>query len=116
MAQLHSIGASIVLGAVVVTGLAAILIAMRGGSPWTNRLRIVLTVVISLQVLAGLVLLATAVRPRESLHLLYGLAALAILPLAGTFASEAPPRPRAWVLAVACLILLVVAWRLASTG
>ena len=116
MAQLHSIGASIVLGAVVVTGLAAVLIAKRGGSHWTDRLRIGLTVVIGLQVLAGLALFATAARPRETLHLLYALAALAILPLAGAFASEAPPRPRAWVLATACLILLVIAWRLASTG
>jgi 4-amino-4-deoxy-L-arabinose transferase-like glycosyltransferase len=116
MAQLHSVGASVVLGAVVVSGLIAILIAIRGGSPWTDRLRIGLMVVIGLQVLAGLVLFATAARPRESLHLLYGLAALGILPLAASFASEAPPRPRAWVLAAACLILLVVAWRLASTG
>jgi peptidoglycan/LPS O-acetylase OafA/YrhL len=116
MAQLHSVGASVVLGAVVVTALAAILIAMRGGSPWTDRLRIGLTIVIGLQILAGLALFATAARPREPLHLLYGLAALAVLPLAGTFASEAPPRPRAWVLAAACLLLLVIAWRLASTG
>jgi heme A synthase len=116
MAQLHGVGASVVLGAVVVTGLAATLIAIRGGSPWTDRLRIGLTVVIGLQVLAGLAMFATALRPRESLHLLYGVVALAILPIAGSFASEAPPRPRAWVLAGACLILLVVLWRLASTG
>src|SRR4029077_1730759 len=116
MAQLHGVGASVVLGAVVATTMAAILIAMRGGSPWTDRLRIWLTVVIGLQVLAGLVLFATAARPHESLHLLYGLAALAILPFAATVASEAPPRPRAWVLAGACLILLAILWRLASTG
>ena len=116
MAPLHNVGASVVLAAVIATGLAAILIAIRGGSPWTDRLRSGLTVVIGLQVLVGLVLFATAARPRESLHLLYGLAALAILPLAGTFASEAPPRPRAWVLAVSCLVLLVITWRLASTG
>jgi 4-amino-4-deoxy-L-arabinose transferase-like glycosyltransferase len=116
MAQLHSIGASIVLGALAVTGLGATLIATRGGSRWTDRLRIGLTVVIGLQVVSGVVLFAAGARPRESLHLLYGLAALAMLPLAATFASEAPPRPRAWVLAGACLILVVVGWRLASTG
>jgi len=116
MAQLHSIGASVVLGGLVVTGLAATLIAIRGGSSWTDRLRIGLTVLIGLQVVSGVVLFTAGARPRESLHLLYGLAALAILPLAATFASEAPSRPRAWVLASACLILVVVAWRLASTG
>ena len=116
MTQLHSAGASLVLGAVVLVGIAAILIAMRGGSSWTNRLRVGLTVLIGLQVVAGLASLASGNRPNESLHLLYGLAALAILPLAGTFASEAPPPARAWVLAAACLVLLVIAWRLASTG
>jgi len=116
MAQLHSFGASVVLGALAVTGLASALFAIRGGSRWTDRLRIGLTVVIGLQVLGGAVLFASGARPRESLHLLYGLAALAILPLAATFASEAPPRPRAWVLASACLILVALAWRLASTG
>jgi len=116
MAQLHSIGASVVLGALVVTGLAGVLIAIRGGSRWTDRLSIGLTVAFGLQVAGGVVLLAVGARPRESLHLLYGLAALALLPLVTTFASEAPPRPRAWVLVSACLILMVLAWRLATTG
>lgn len=116
MAQLHSIGATVVLAAVVLTALAATLIATRGGSRWTDRLRMGLALVIGLQVLVGVALFATGARPRESLHLLYGLAMLAVLPLAGSFASEAPPRPRAWVLVAACLILLVLAWRLASTG
>ena len=116
MAQLHSISATLVLGAVVLAGLAASVIAMRGGSHWTDRLRIGLTLVIGLQVLLGIVLFVSGARPTESLHLLYGLAALALLPLAGTFGSEAPPRPRAWILAAACLILLAIAWRLASTG
>src|SRR2546430_14840541 len=116
MAQLHSIGASVVLGGLVVTGLAATLIATRGGSSWTDRLRIGLTVLIGLQVFGGLVLFASGARPRESLHLLHGLAALGIVPLAATFASEAPPRPRAWVPPSPGLTLVVGAWRPASTG
>jgi hypothetical protein len=116
MAQLHSFGASIVLGAVLVAGLLATIFAIRGGSSWTDRLRLGLTVVIGLQVVSGIAVFATGSRPSESLHLLYGLAALAILPFASTFASEAPPRPRAWVLAGVCLFLLAIAWRLASTG
>jgi len=116
MAQLHSLGASIVLGAVVVTALLATLVGLRGGSPWTDQLRGALTVFIGLQMATGVVLFVSGARPHESLHLLYGLVAIAILPLAGSFASEAPPRPRAWVLAGACMLLLIVAWRLASTG
>lgn len=116
MAQLHSIGAGMVLAAVIATAAVAGFMATRRGSPWADRLRIGLTLIIGLQVLSGIALFVTSARPRESLHVLYGLAALAILPLAGAFASEAPPRPRAWVLALACLLLLVIAWRLASTG
>jgi hypothetical protein len=114
--QLHAIGAAVVLVAVAATGLTAVLIALRGGSPWTERLRTGLTTVIGLQVAIGLAVFVSSARPRETLHLLYGLAALGVLPLAGAFAAEAPPRPRAWVLASACLVLLVIAWRLASTG
>jgi hypothetical protein len=116
MAQLHNLGASIVFGALVVTGVVATLIAFRGGSPWIDQLRRVLTVFIGLQVASGVVLFVSSARPHESLHVLYGLVAIAILPLAGSFASEAPPRPRALVLAGSCAVLLLIAWRLASTG
>lgn len=116
MVQLHAIGATIVLGAILITAAASAVLALRGGSSWTDWLRYALTAIIGLQVAVGALLYLAGARPREELHLLYGLAALAILPLAGSFASEAPPRPRAWVLAATCLVLLLLAWRLASTG
>jgi hypothetical protein len=116
LAQLHGIGATAVLVAIVAIGVLAALIALRGGSPWTDRLRVVLTVIIGLQVAIGALAYLTGERPAEWLHLLYGVAALAILPLAASFASEAPPQDRAWVLVAACATLLLLAWRLASTG
>jgi hypothetical protein len=116
MAQLHSLGASIVLAAVVLVGAVAAVSALRGGAWWIDQLRRAATAVIGLQVVTGLALFISGGRPHESLHLLYGLTALGVLPLAGSFAGQAPPRPRAWVLSVACLILVVVAWRLAATG
>jgi heme A synthase len=116
MAQLHSLGATVVLLALIATGALATVAALRGGSQWIDALRRALTGVIGLQVVIGGVLFTSGARPHEMLHLLYGLAALAILPLAGAFAAEAPPRPRAWVLVAACLLLLILAWRLASTG
>ena len=116
MGQPHSLGASTVLGAVLVSGVVGTVAALRGGSTWIDQLRRGLTVFIGLQVATGVALFVSGARPHESLHLLYGLVAIAILPLAGSFASEAPPRPRAWVLAGACMLLLIVAWRLASTG
>ena len=38
------------------------------------------------------------------------------LPLPAAFAQEAPPPDRAWVVVAACAVLLLLAWRLASTG
>jgi hypothetical protein len=116
MVDLHHVGATLVLAAVVATGLASAFLALRGGSQWTERLRIGLTAVIGLQVAAGALELATGARPTEGLHLLYGLAALGVLPLAANFASDAPPGARAWVQVAACAVLLLLAWRLASTG
>jgi peptidoglycan/LPS O-acetylase OafA/YrhL len=116
MVQLHALGATIVLCAIVITAAAAAVLALRGGSRWTDPIRYVLTAVIGLQLAMGGLLYLAGGRPREELHLLYGLAALALLPVAGSFASQAPPRPRAWVLAATCVVLLLVAWRLASTG
>jgi hypothetical protein len=116
LAQLHTIGASAVLIAVVGTSAAAAVIALRGGSRWTDRLRIGLTLVIGLQVAIGAIAFLSGSRPAEWLHLLYGVAAVAALPLAGSFAAEAPPPDRAWVLVGACGLLLLLAWRLASTG
>jgi hypothetical protein len=116
MVDLHHLGATLVLAAVVVTGLASATFALRGGSQWTERLRVGLTAVIGLQVAAGALELATGARPAEGLHLLYGIAALGVLPLAANFAGDATPGARAWVQVAACGVLLLIAWRLASTG
>ena len=116
MDELHAAGASVATGAVVLVGLAAAVLALRGGSPWVDRLRLGLTGLIGLQTLVGALLLVGGARPAETLHLLYGAVGLLVLPAAGSFASEAPPPDRAWVLVAACGVLLLLAWRLASTG
>jgi hypothetical protein len=116
MGQLHALGANAVIVAILFTGLAAAVIALRGGSPWTDRLRLGLTGLIGLQVLGGALVLLGGGQPGETLHLLYGAVGLVVLPAAGSFAESAPPPDRAWVLLVACGLLLLLAWRLASTG
>ncbi len=68
------------------------------------------------QVLVGVLLYVGGSRPLEPLHLLYGVAILAVLPLASSFAADAPPRPRSGVRAVAGLMVVLLAWRLLSTG
>ncbi len=116
MAALHAIGALVVFVTIVVAAVAGAGAALRGGASWLDRLRTVVLAVVGVQAAIGAVTYLGGARPAEPLHLVYGLAALAVLPLAGTFAAEAPPRPRAWVLVVALGVLLVLAWRLASTG
>ncbi|HVL64862.1 MAG TPA: hypothetical protein VM573_06795, partial [Actinomycetota bacterium] len=54
--------------------------------------------------------------PEDRLHLLYGGMALAVLPFASFFSSEAPPPTRARVFIVAGVVLSGFAWRAAATG
>lgn len=116
MASLHAVGALVVFATAGVAMVIAAIAALRGGARWVDQLRTVVLAVVAVQAAIGAVAYLGGSRPAEPLHVVYGLAALAILPLAGTFASEAPPRPRAWVLVAALAILLVLAWRLSSTG
>jgi hypothetical protein len=62
------------------------------------------------------VLYGSGHRPQESLHLLYGLAGLVALPFGSYFAAEAPPRPRAVVLAAAGVLTLGIFFRSFATG
>lgn len=76
----------------------------------------VLVALIGAQVLIGAILYLQGRRPGESLHLLYGAAALVTLPAATTFAIEAPPKARAAVLATAGVVVCGLIWRLIATG
>ncbi len=96
--------------------LIAAAIAVAGYRRWLGWLRQAVTVVLGLQLLLGIVVYAGGSRPQNRLHLLYGIVAVWILPAADRFASEAPPKPRAAVLAVGGLLTLGVIWRLVETG
>ncbi len=114
--MVHIAGAFIVFAATVLAMLAAGAAGLRGGAGWVDALRVGVTAVVVVEAAIGAAAYLTGARPGEPLHLVYGAAAVALLPLAASFASEAPPRPRAWVLAVTLGILLILFWRLASTG
>jgi hypothetical protein len=127
MADLHAVLGILVLAAAVtftVAAAAAARFASVGPSAaapggtigWIERFRVALTVAIVIQMSLGALLFAREHRPAETIHLLYGLAAVAALPLGSTFASEAPGRARLWVLAVAGAITAGVLWRLWGTG
>jgi hypothetical protein len=90
--------------------------AREGSRPWLEWLRRTLIAVVAVEALAGLVLYGTGHRPEESLHLLYGFAGLVVVPFGSYFAAEAPPRPRAVVLAAAGILTLGIFFRSFVTG
>ena len=117
MSQVHSAGAVVVLVAALAFLLYALWCAVRKSDPPALALaRKVLAAITGLQVLVGVIQLATGDRPGDSLHLLYAGVALLIVPAASAFASEAPPGARAAALAAAALLMLAMVWRLYATG
>jgi len=87
-----------------------------------DRLILLNVAVIVANVLAGGFLAAGGARPADPLHLLYGIAAVVVLPLGWTLGGRPGPNGRpsrvrrdAWVLAAA-LVLLGMGVRLVITG
>lgn len=117
MLQLHSALALPVLVVALAFALSAALATwLDRGHAWLLRARWVLGAGLIAQVVLGAIVYLGGSRPAEPLHLLYGLAILAVLPLASTFAAEAPPRARSGVMLLAGLVALLLVWRLMSTG
>jgi len=117
MSPLHSALALPLVLALAAFGLASVLAA------WSDRghaalmhARWILGAGLALEVLLGAGAFLGGSRPAETLHLLYGVALLAVLPLASSFAADAPPRARSGVMGFAGVVMLLLVWRLASTG
>jgi hypothetical protein len=75
-----------------------------------------LVVLLAVEILIGGLVYVQGRRPTEPLHFLYAVVALGALPAARGFASEAPPRSRAGVMALAGVLLCTMIWRLFATG
>lgn len=117
MQPLHAALGSIVMAAAVLFGIGAGTAAwLDRGHVAVRRAALVLGALLVVQLALGALVYAVGSRPDDGLHLLYGVAILAVLPLASTFASDAPPRSHSAVLAVAAIVILLLAWRLLSTG
>lgn len=126
MDRLHSAGGPLLLAAVAILGVAAVtvLVASRSGNPaleavgagWVDRLRAALAILLVAEAAIGAVLFIRGARPAEWLHLVYGVAALAVLPLAGSLAIGRSPTARTAVIAGGALVALILLWRLVSTG
>ncbi|MGH2749888.1 MAG: hypothetical protein ACRDK3_03295 [Actinomycetota bacterium] len=117
MTQLHAIGSVVLLVAAAAYFLFALYSARTGvHGPALMKLRLGVVGLAAAQLAVGAVLYATGRKPAETLHILYGIVAVAALPIAATFAQEAPPKARAGALAAGAGLMLVMIWRLWVTG
>lgn len=117
MTGLHVIGSviSLVAAGMLVAGAGLAALFDRGHDA-IRPLAVLMIGVFVLQSLLGLAVLVGGTSPSETLHLLYAAGLVAVVPLAQTFAAEAPDRARSGVFAVAGLVALALAWRLFATG
>ncbi|HEY7333222.1 MAG TPA: hypothetical protein VH859_09730 [Candidatus Limnocylindria bacterium] len=117
MTGLHAIGSVVTLVAagMLVAGAGIAALVDRGHDATRPLAGLVLGAFV-VQSLLGLALLVGGTSPSETLHLLYAVGLVAVVPLARVFAAEAPDRARSGVLAVAGVVALALAWRLFGTG
>lgn len=80
---------------------------------WLQRLTVMLLGITSA---GGLGLLAGGAAPREGLHFVYALVAIAIVPVGGSLFARVPARARAIAAAFSAVVVLGVILRLFQTG
>jgi hypothetical protein len=105
----------VALTGVAITGLIG---SLRDASaqPWIDRWLLAALIGGALACLSGVAQLATGARPHEGLHIVYGIAILAV-PAAARYASRpARSRHQIGLLTVAAAIGLVIGVRLVQTG
>ncbi|MGH2699773.1 MAG: hypothetical protein ACRDJL_11345 [Actinomycetota bacterium] len=117
MTQLHAIGSVVLLVAAAIFFVFALYSARAGGhGDILMKMRIGLVGIAAVELALGALLYATGRRPTETLHILYGIVAVLSIPLAASFALEAPPKARAGALAAGAGLMMVMIWRLWETG
>jgi hypothetical protein len=117
MTQAHVVGSVVVLVAAAAFFIFALYCARTGAhGDALVKMRMGVVGIAALQVALGALLYATGRRPAESLHILYGVVAVAAIPLAASFAFEAPPKAKAGALAGGAGLMLAMIWRLWVTG
>lgn len=103
----------------VVAGIAWSIVLLGGqrtGGPRFERFQASVVALLVVEGAAGLIMLASGARPREDLHLLYALIAVALIPLARSFLTRTSGRAPSVFLLVAFIVLGAVVYRLFTTG
>jgi hypothetical protein len=84
--------------------------------PLAERLVVVLLVMLFVSIAGGLGLLVGGGHPKETLHFVYAIVALGVLPISDTLSKGRSPRTRGLASLVGALVALVVVARLFGTG
>lgn len=118
MTQAHGWLAIVVLLAAVaaLVGAIALRAGRRDAHRWVDRAILAALAVIALDGLLGLGLVALGHAPTDLLHVVYGVAALVVLPVARWAERSADRRRRALWIAGGSLVLIGILVRLAQTG
>jgi hypothetical protein len=74
------------------------------------------TLALALTIAGGFGLFMRGARPREILHFIYAGLAITTIPLINTFTGKLSPRARGLAAMFGAIIVLVIMWRLSSTG
>ncbi len=118
MPEVHAVlgSVSLAVGGVALVVAIGDLIRRRGPSRILLGLLLGVSALVGVNGLLGLALAVSRGAPRDPLHVLYGLAALAAGPLAIGLAAGRPARQQRRILAVAVLVLIGLVVRLLQTG
>jgi hypothetical protein len=88
----------------------------RSPQPWLDRIILLDLAVGALAALSGLALVLAGDRPRDALHLVYGVVVLAVVPSTRYMGRAGGWRRRAGWMSVGALLGLLLVARLAMTG
>jgi len=88
----------------------------RSPQPWLDRIILADLAVGAMAALSGLALVLAGDRPRDTLHLIYGVIVLAVVPGTRYMARAGGWRRRAGWISLGALLGLLVVGRLAMTG
>lgn len=119
METVHARTGEAIMAVALVCAIWGLVEALRGRDPGRGLVvaMLVLSGCASLAAVTGLAVQGEGGRPADQgLHLLYGAAAVAFVPIGLVYARDVPPRWRSATLAIAAVAVLIVAWRQGMTG
>lgn len=118
MTDFHASGALAlaIVDALVLVAAIALALGVHAARLWLDRMVLVALILAGINALAGIALIASGHAPSDLLHVVYGAAALIVLPVARWAGRGADLRRRALWVAAGSVVLAGVLLRLGQTG